>query len=86
MSLLGRQDLGRPILMKFVHDPIDLPSTCTPSLTTLAFRLREVRRLLLDLDSYGGTDPLSVFPFFLKRTADVMAPRLAVVFRRLIII
>ena len=42
-------------------------------------------RLLLDLDPYGGTDPLGMFPLFLKRTADViMAPRLSVVFRRLV--
>ena len=34
------------------------------------------------LDPYGGTDPLGMFPLFLKRTADVMAPRLSVVFRR----
>ena len=38
----------------------------------------------LDLDSYGGTDPLGVFPLFLKRTAEVLAPCLAVVFRRLL--
>ena len=37
---------------------------------------------MLDLDPYGGTDPLGMFPLFLKRTADVMAPRLSVVFRR----
>ena len=43
-----------------------------------------MRRLLLDLDPYGGTDPLGMFPLLLKRTADVMAPRLSVVFRRLI--
>ena len=40
--------------------------------------------VLLDLDPYGGTDPLGMFPLFLKRTADVMAPRLSVVFRRLV--
>ena len=39
-----------------------------------------MRHLLLDLDPYGGTDPLGMFPLFLKRTADVMAPRLSVVF------
>ena len=46
------------------RDPVDLPSTChpSPSLTTFAFRSREVKRLLLDLDSYGGTDPLAMFP------------------------
>ena len=43
-----------------------------------------MRSLLLDLDPYGGTDPLGMFPLFLKRTADVIAPRLSVVFRRLV--
>ena len=32
---------------------------------------------LLDLDPYGGNDPLGMFPLFLKRTADVLAPILA---------
>ena len=67
------------------REAVDLPLTChpSPSFITFAFRSCEVRRLLLDLDPYGGTDPLGMFPFFLKRTADVMAPRLSVVFRRL---
>ena len=38
---------------------------------------------MLDLDPYGGNDPLGMFSLFLKRTADVMAPRLRVVFPRL---
>ena len=44
----------------------DLPLTCHPSprLTSFAFRSSEVRRLLLNLDPYGGSDPLSMFPFF----------------------
>ena len=56
----------------------DLPLTChpSPSLTSFAFRSSEVRRLLLDLDPYGGTDPLGMFPLFLKSTADLMAPRI----------
>ena len=49
-------------------------------LTTFLFKLSEVRRLLLYLDPYNGTDPLGMFPLFLMRTADVMAPRLSVVF------
>ena len=67
------------------RDPVDLPLTChpSPSLTTIAFRSREVKRLLLDLDSYGGTDPLGMF-HFLKETAVILAPRLAVVFQRLL--
>ena len=65
--------------------PVDLPSTChpSPSLTTFAFRSREMKRLLLDLHSYGATDPLGMFPLFLKKTAEILAPHLAVVFRRL---
>ena len=43
-----------------------------------------MKRLLLDLDSYCGTDPLCMFPLFLKKLAKVLAPRLAVVFRRLL--
>ena len=56
----------------------DLPLTCHPfpNLTTFAFRSSAVGLLLLDLDPYGGTDPLGMFPLFLKRTPDVMAPAL----------
>ena len=43
-----------------------------------------MRRLLLDLDPHGGTEPLGMLPILLKRTADVMAPRLSVVFPRLV--
>ena len=56
------------------RESADLPFTCHPSprLTTLSFRSNEVRRLFLDLDPYGGTEPFSMFPLFLKRT-DVMS-------------
>ena len=58
------------------REAVDLPFTChpSPSLTTFAFRLGEIRRLLLNLDPYGGSDPLGMFPNFLRRTADVMDP------------
>ena len=60
------------------REAVDLPLTChpSPSFTTLPFRSSQVRRLLLDLDPYGGTDPLGMFPLFLKRTADVISPSL----------
>ena len=56
------------------RESVDLPLTCHPSLslTSFTFRSSEVRRLLLDLDPYGGTDQLGMFPLFLKRTADVL--------------
>ena len=68
------------------REAVDLPLIChpSPSHTTFAFGSREVRHLLLDLDPYGGTDPLGMFPLFHKRTPDVMAPRLSVVFRLLV--
>ena len=56
----------------------------SPSFTTFTFRSSEMRCLLLDLDPYGGTDPLGIFPIFLRRTADVMASRLSVVFWHLV--
>ena len=52
--------------------------------TSFAFRSSEVRCLLLDLDPYGGSDPLGMFPLFLRRTADDLVLRLSVVFQRLV--
>ena len=68
------------------REAVDLPLTChpSPSLTTFALRSREIMRLLLDLDPYGGPVQLGMYPLFLKRTADVMAPCLSVVFWRLV--
>ena len=50
------------------REAVDLPLTChpPPSLTTFAFRSSEVIRLLLDLDPYGATDSMGMFPLFLK--------------------
>ena len=68
------------------RESVNLLVTChpSPSLITFAFRSSEVKRLLLDLDPWGGTDPLIMFSLFLKRTADVLAPHLSVVFRWLL--
>ena len=54
---------------KQFRDAVDQPSTChpSPSLTSFAFRSWEVTRLLRDLYSYGGTDPLGMFPLFCRR-------------------
>ena len=58
------------------REGVDLPLTChpSPSLTTFAFRSSEVRRLLLDLDPYGGTNPLGMFPLFLKELLMLWPP------------
>ena len=74
---IGKADLlSNHFDSKQSREAVDLPFTChpSPSRTTFAFRSREVRRLLLDLDPYGGTDQLGMFPLFLNRTADVIDP------------
>ena len=76
-ELVGKADLlSDHFDSKQSREAVDLPLTChpSPSLATFAFRSSEMRRFSLDLDPYGGTDPWGMFPFFLKRTADVMAP------------
>ena len=40
-------------------------------------------RLLRDLDTYGGVDPLDVFPLFLKMVEDIIA-KLSIIFHGLI--
>ena len=65
------------------HFVPSLACPLSPSLNNFAFRSREVRHLFLDLDPYGGFDPLGMFLLSLKKT-DVMAPFLSVVFQRLV--
>ena len=82
-GLVGKS-VGKADLMsdhfdsKQSRESVDLPFTCHPSsgFTAFAIRSSEVRRLLLDLDHFGGTDPLGMFPHFLKRTADVLVLQL----------
>ena len=71
---------------KQFRESVDLPLTWQPSprLTTFAVRSSEVRRLLSNLDPYWGTDPMGMFPFFLRRTADILSHRLREVFRQLV--
>ena len=65
---------------------LNLPPTCfpEPKLTHLAFKSKELKRYLEDLDSLGGSDPNDIFPLFLKKNSGQLAPKLAVVFRRLL--
>ena len=84
---LGKADLlSDHFDSKQSRQSVDLLVTChpSPSLITFAFRSSEVKRLLLDLDPDDGTDHLDMFPLFLKRSADVLAPRFSVVFRWLL--
>ena len=68
---------------KLTWKSVDLPLTChaSPGLTTLHSRSMEVGRHLFDSDPYGGTDHWVCFLLFLR--ADILAPRLSILFRRL---
>ena len=68
------------------REDICLPQSChrEPLLNTLAFRARDVSVIIRSLDSRGGTDPLGVFPLFLKQVEPVIAPKLSAIFRNLI--
>ena len=75
-TILAASSPGRPLICRsLVIRLLVLPFATMSSV---------VRRLLLDLDPYGGTDPLGMFPLFLKGTADVTALCLSIVFRRLV--
>ena len=70
---------------KQCREQIVTPLSCFPQprCNSLAFRTSVLLRLLLDLDTYGGVDPLGVFPLFLKTVADIIAPNLCIIFRML---
>ena len=50
----------------------------------ICLQVKRGQASLVRLDPYGGTNPLGMFHLFLKRNADVISPRLSVVFRRLV--
>ena len=67
-------------------DSLLLPQSCfpEPKLCSMAFRSREVRALLLELDGHGGVDPNGILPIFLKKTANIIAPKITAIFRKLV--
>ena len=80
-SLLNSQFDSRQCREQFVAPLSHFPqSRCN----SLAFLTSVLLRLLLDLDTYRGVDPLGVFPLFLKKVADIIAPKLTIIFRKFI--
>ena len=71
---------------KQCNEELTFPDSCFPEakLSSMAFRSREIRNLLLDLDAYGGVDPNGIFPLFFVKTADFTAPKLSTIFRKLV--
>ena len=78
--------LSEVFLSKQSNQRLDLPPTCFPSedFCYFAFKSSEIKYLLNDLDSFGGIDPNGIFPFFLTKVADQLSPKIATIFRRLL--
>ena len=74
--------LGSQFDSKQRREQLVTPLSCFPQAmcNSLAFRTSVLLRLLLDLDTYGGVDPLCVFPVFLKKVADIIAQKLSIIF------
>ena len=47
-------------------ESVDLTLTCHLSSRLTTFRSSKVRHLVLDFHPYGGTDPVGMFPYFLR--------------------
>ena len=56
---------------KQTNAKLTMPQSCFPEakLATMAFRSREIRKFLLDLDAYSGAGPDGIFPLFFIKTA-----------------
>ena len=71
---------------KMSRGDIVIPAGChpEPKLTSIAFRSSELKKILANLDAHGGVDPNGLFPSFFKRFSCIFAPKLAVIFRKII--
>ena len=68
------------------RDVVGCPVSChrRPKLCTFAFRSRDVQRFPSELDLDGRVDPLEFFPMFFRELASALAPKLSMVFSRLL--
>ena len=66
-------------------DDLSMPLTCfpEPKLTKIAFKSREIKNLLAELDVYGGAGPDGIFPMLFVRMSDFLAPKISTIFRKL---
>ena len=80
-SLLGPQFDSKQCREQFVTSLSCFPHSRR---NFLSFRTPVLLRLLLDVYTYGGVDPLGVFPLFLMMVADIIARKLSIIFRGII--
>ena len=63
-------------------DDLSMPLTCfpEPKLTKIAFKSREIKNLLAELDVYGGAGPDGIFPMLFVRMSDFLAPKISTIY------
>ena len=67
------------------NDSLSMPQSCFPEAElTFAFHSGEAKKLLLELDPYGGTGPDGIFPLFFVKTANYLVPKISTVLRKLV--
>ena len=67
------------------NDNLTMPQSCFPEAElTFAFHSGEVKKLLLELDPYGGAGPDGIFPLFFIKTANYLAPKISTILRKLV--
>ena len=70
---------------KHSNDSLTMPQSCFPEAElTFAFRSGEVKKLLLELDPYGGAGPDGIFPRFFIKTANYLTAKISTVLRKLV--
>ena len=65
------------------NEAVPLPDTCHPEpiLSKFAFRSKDVKKILDNLDNWGGVDPDGFFPLFFKKVSATLAPKLSRFYR-----
>ena len=75
--------LHRAFDAKQTSEDVFLPDTCHPEpiFSKFAFRSKDIKNILNDLDSWGGVDPDGFFPLFFKKLSDTLSPKLSRFYR-----
>ena len=76
--------LGSQFDSKLCREQFVTPLSFFPRYRCNSWAFRTLLHLLLDLDTSGGVEPLGVFPLFIKTVADIITPRLSIIFLGLI--
>ena len=68
------------------NSSLTMPQSCFPEaeLTTFVFSSGEVKKLLLELDPYGGAAPYGILPLSFVNATNFLAPKISTVLHKLV--